>query len=126
MNPMKKTLLLFACLASLSTLHASTLPVGVAPRIQTGITEPVDLKQYTGKYKFEGLPFEFMTIAVKDDSLTVDTGSESGLLTPVKDATDQFNAGDRAVLKFTRDENKKVTGLTLEAQGMSFYGKREP
>ncbi len=122
---MKTIVFTLACTLSLSTLYAASTPASAAPTTQVAIADSVDLNQYVGKYKFEGLPFEFVTIAVKDGKLTIDTGSESGAMTAVKDAADTFDASGRATLKFKRDDTKKVTGVTLDAQGMSFEGKKE-
>lgn len=88
------------------------------------VADADDLNQYTGKYKFEGLPFEYVTIAVKYGKLTIDSGSDNGELTPMKEE-DSFDAAGQATLIFKRDGNKKVTGLTLKAQGFDFAGKKE-
>lgn len=122
---MKTIVFTLACTLSLSTLYAASTPTPAATTTQLAVADSVDLNQYVGKYKFEGLPFEFVTIAVKDGKLTIDTGSESGAMTAVKDAPDTFDAAGRATLKFKRDDTKKVTGVTLDAQGMSFEGKKE-
>ncbi|PRY39254.1 uncharacterized protein DUF3471 [Spirosoma oryzae] len=122
---MKTLVFTLACTLSLSTLYAASTPAPAEATVQVAVADSVDLNQYVGKYKFEGLPFEFVTIAVKDGKLTIDTGSESGAMTAVKDAADTFDAAGRATLKFKRDDTKKVTGVTLDAQGMSFEGKKE-
>ncbi len=122
---MKTIVFTLACTLSLSTLYAASTPAPAITTTQLAVADSVDLNQYVGKYKFEGLPFEFVTIAVKDGKLTIDTGSESGAMTAVKDAADTFDAAGRATLKFKRDDTKKVTGVTLDAQGMSFEGKKE-
>lgn len=123
---MKKTVLTLACVASLSAAYATT-PALMRPSVMSQLcaTDSVDLNQYVGKYKFTGLPFDYLTIGIKDGKLTVDTGTEQGDLTSIKDTPDKFDAAGRATLLFTRDENKKVTGATLDAQGMSFDGKKE-
>lgn len=125
MNSMKKVVLTLACVVSLSAVYAASPNADTLPVAQLRTDDPVDLNQYVGKYKFEGLPFEYITIGVKDGKLTIDTGSEAGTLTPIKDTTDKFDADGRATLKFNRDENRKVNGITLDAQGMSFEGKKE-
>ena len=122
---MKTIVFTLACTLSLSTLYAASTPAPAATSTRVSIADSVELNQYVGKYKFEGLPFEFVTIAVKDGKLTIDTGTESGAMTAVKDAADTFDASGRATLKFKRDDAKKVTGVTLDAQGMSFEGKKE-
>ncbi|GAB3511573.1 hypothetical protein GCM10027341_51250 [Spirosoma knui] len=123
---MKKFALTLACAFSLSAVYAAVPAISTPPVTnQQRTDDPVDLNQYVGKYKFEGLPFDYLTIAVKDGKLTVNTGTEEGPLTPIKDTTDKFDADGRATLKFNRDESKKVTSITLDAQGMSFEGKKE-
>ncbi|WP_247235725.1 DUF3471 domain-containing protein [Telluribacter sp. SYSU D00476] len=123
---MKKNVLIFACVISLSASYAA--PVAeVASSMATPVcvADQADLSQYAGKYKFEGLPFEYITISVVDGKLMISTGTDEGELTPVKDAADKFDAGGQATLTFTRDADQKVTGLTLDAQGFTFDGKKE-
>ncbi len=123
---MKKLVVTLACLGSLSAAYATTPEVpGRSSVTEVSVADSVNLTDFVGKYKMEGLPFDYITIGVKDGKLTIDTGSEAGALTPVKDAADKFDAAGRATLKFNRDANKKVTGVTLDAQGMSFDGKKE-
>ncbi|GAB3162823.1 DUF3471 domain-containing protein [Telluribacter humicola] len=123
---MKKIVFTFACLISLSTSFAApSVEVASAETKQVLVANPADLSQYVGKYKFEGLPFEYITISEKDGKLIINTGTDEGELTPVKDATDKFDAGGQATLTFTRDADQKVTGLTLDAQGFTFDGKKE-
>ncbi|QJD81033.1 DUF3471 domain-containing protein [Spirosoma rhododendri] len=122
---MKSIVFTLACALSLTTLYAAphTAPAPIKPPVYRA--DSIDLNQYVGKYKFEGLPFEFVTIAVKDGQLTIDTGSEAGAMTPIKNTLDAFDAAGRATLTFKRDDTRKVTGVTLDAQGRSFEGKKE-
>ncbi len=122
---MKKIILSGVCFVALSMAFASV------PKVYTSATptlvqidDPKDLNQYVGKYKFEGLPFEYLTVAIKDGKLIANTGVEEAELTPLKDA-DSFDAAGRAVLKFRRDTDKKVNAITLDAEGSSFEGKKE-
>ncbi|WP_128546190.1 hypothetical protein [Larkinella soli] len=122
---MKKLVLTLACFASLSAVYAaSSSPSAPAPVVRVVASDSTDLTQYAGKYKFEGLPFEFLTIGVKDGKLTVSTGAQEGELVPMKEP-DKYDASGQATLTFTRDGEKKVTGITLEAQGAVFEGKKE-
>jgi hypothetical protein len=122
---MKKLVFTIACLLSLSAAYATTPGVsGTAAASFLRAADPVDLTQYVGKYKFEGLPFEYITVAVKDGKLVVNTGSEEGVLTPLKDV-DSFDADGRATFKFIRNPDKVVTGIALEAQDMIYEGKKE-
>lgn len=123
---MRKIVLTFACVVSLSAVYAATPETTSRFSVgQISKADSVNLTDYVGKYKMEGLPFDYITIAVKDGQLTVDTGSESGSMTTVKDTPDTFDASGRATLKFKRDSDRKVTGVTLDAQGTAFEGKKE-
>lgn len=82
-----------------------------------------DLNDYVGKYKFVGLPFEFIEIAVENGQLIAITPGDRGALAPLPGA-DKFDADGRAVFEFVR-ESGKVTELKLMPPGMSFSGKRE-
>lgn len=122
---MKKILFTLIGVFTLSGVYAAASCLAGAGTVNIVlVADPVDLNQYVGKYKFEGLPFEFITVAVKEGKLTVNTGSEEGILSPLKDA-DSFDAAGQATLKFIRDANKKVTRVTLQAQGFDFEGKKE-
>lgn len=122
---MKKIILSSVYFVSLSTAFIFVPKVSTAATpILVVVDDPVDLNQYVGKYKFEGLPFEYLTVAVKDGKLIANTGVEEAELTPLKDA-DSFDAAGRAILKFRRDTDKKVNAITLDAEGSSFEGKKE-
>ncbi|QNF33551.1 DUF3471 domain-containing protein [Adhaeribacter swui] len=122
---MKKLFASTAFLVSFSAVYAAAPAVRIAPSsIIISVDDPVDLNQYVGKYKFEGLPFEYLTVAVKDGKLMANTGEEEAELTPLKE-TDSFDAAGRAILKFRRDPNKKVNAITLDAEGSSFEGRKE-
>jgi len=95
---------------------AASLPV-----VQLAASE---LEAYAGKYKFTGLPFEFIEITVEEGSLMSDNGDEKGALTATPTA-DRFDANGQAMFQFVRDSDGKVTGVKLEAIGMTFDGKRE-
>ncbi len=82
------------------------------------------LEVYAGKYKFSGLPFEFIKISVEGGNLMSDNGSEKGALKATPTA-DRFDANGQAMFQFVRDGDGKVTSVKLEAMGMSFEGKKE-
>jgi len=122
---MKKLVLTFACAVSLSAAYAVTPEMTIRPlATQVSMADSANLADYVGKYKMEGLPFDYITIAVKDGKLMIDTGSQNGQLTPMPEV-DKYDAAGQAAIKFVRNADKKVTGVTLEAQGMSFNGKKE-
>ncbi|WP_198174946.1 DUF3471 domain-containing protein [Spirosoma arboris] len=122
---MKKIVFTFACFVSLSAAYAAT-STGTIPQItkKTSLADSVNLADYVGKYKMQGLPFDYITIGLKEGKLTISTGDQDGTLTPLKEA-DKFDANGQATLQFVRDADKKVTGMKLDAQGMAFDGKKE-
>lgn len=84
-----------------------------------------DSATFTGKYKYENLPFEYMTVSVQDGKLYYSGGEYSGPLTPVKDKKDVFDGNDNSVFTFVRDNDNKVTAMQIDYQGESYMGKRE-
>jgi hypothetical protein len=84
-----------------------------------------DSATYIGKYKYEGLPFEHMTIVVKENKLYFFGGEYAGFLHPVKDKKDAFDANGEALFTFIRNHENKVSDLQIDYQGQSFMGKRE-
>jgi cytochrome c len=84
-----------------------------------------DSSVFTGKYKYEGLPFEYMEISVKDGKLYYSGGEYNGPLDPISDKKDTFDASGQAVFTFLRDGDNKVTTLQIDYQGQTFTGDRE-
>ena len=84
-----------------------------------------DSSVFTGKYKYEGLPFEYMEISVKDGKLFYIGGEYSGPLDDIKDKKDAFDANGQAVFTFLRNDSDKVTTLQIDYQGQTFTGTKE-
>lgn len=82
----------------------------------------VALTNYVGKYKMEGLPFELITLSMKDDQLYIVAGDNEGTLTAVPNQADSFDAGGQAMIKFTRDPQQKIEKILVEAMGQVFEG----
>ncbi len=85
----------------------------------------VDSAIYTGKYKYEGLPFQYMEISVKDGKLIFSGGEYNGSLNPIKEKKDAFDADGLALFTFFRNSEGKVAELQIDYQGQSYLGKRE-
>lgn len=85
--------------------------------------EAVNLNDYIGKFKMTGLPFEFIEVSLKEGKLLLNAGGQEGELTQTGD--DKFDASGKATILFTRDEQKNVNALKLEAMGASFEGKKQ-
>ena len=120
---MKKTffLSLFAlCLLAINASAQTSGPSGSGP-----VFEISDSASYVGKYKYEGLPFEYMTVTTKDGKLYYFGGEYAGFLIPVKDKKDVFDANGEALFTFRRNSENKVADLQIDYQGQSYLGKRE-
>jgi cytochrome c len=83
-----------------------------------------DLGAYIGKYKMTNLPFEYVEITTNEGQLHLNAGGNEADLSPGKEA-DVFTGDGGTELLFGRDTNKKVTTLTLKAQGFTFEGTKE-
>lgn len=83
-----------------------------------------DMEAYAGKYKMTGLPFEYIEITTKEGKLHMNAGGNEGDLSQGKEA-DVFEGDGEAELLFGRDNQKKVTTVTLKAQGLTFEGTKE-
>jgi cytochrome c len=83
----------------------------------------VVIQDYVGRYKFTGLPFEIMEIAIENGQLTANSTSGSGPITPTG-APNTYDAGGKALIEFVR-ANGKVTGMKLMPPGMSFEGIKQ-
>ncbi|HVF81336.1 MAG TPA: hypothetical protein VM884_05360 [Flavisolibacter sp.] len=120
---MKKTLLvsLFAiCFFSLKTSAQTSKPKDTIP-----VLPIADSAGYTGKYRYEGLPFQYMEISVKDGKFAYLGGEYSGFLNPMKDKKDVFDAGGAAVFTFLRNSVGMIAELQIDYQGQTYLGKRE-
>lgn len=120
---MKKTLFLSLFAFCLVAVEASA-------QTSTPTTKPVfeiaDSATFVGKYKYEGLPFDYMTVSVQEGKLYFFGGDYSGFLAPLKDKKDVFDAANgEALFTFIRNSENKVTDLQIDYQGQSFVGKRE-
>ena len=120
---MMKAFSLLLIVVSLSALQASAQ----TPTPASETSKPfsiADSASYIGKYKFEGLPFEYMVVSVKEDKLYFEGGEYNGFLEPMKDKKDIFNVHDVATFTFLRNADNKITDLQIDYQG-TYVGKKE-
>ena len=89
------------------------------------VSDTLALKEYTGKYKFVGLPFDYMEITLKEGVLNVEAGDQGGPMTQDKEMPEKFDVLGEAVFKFIRNEEKKVIKVVVEYQGMILNGEKE-
>lgn len=120
---MKKASLFLFLALGFATIDAAA-QTARAPQATTFFSI-ADSAAYTGKYKYADLPFEYMTIRVKDGQLYFEGGEYSGFLQPQKDKKDVFDANGMAVFTFLRNDQNQVAELNIDYQGQSFLGKRE-
>lgn len=121
---MKKTILLSVFALCLFALNASAQTT--ATKDTATAFSVADSASFTGKYMYEGLPFEYMEISVKDGKLAYMGGDYNGTLEPIKDKKDTFDAADgAATFIFLRNPENKIAELRIEYQGQAFVGKRE-
>lgn len=122
---MKKLIFAATCLTAF-TLTGSTAIAKILDNevIQTTPSDTAKYVEYAGKYKMEGMPFDYIELSAKDGKLHYVAGEYQGDLTP-KTAKDEFDANGQATVKFTRDANNLVTGIGMNAQGQDFTGTRE-
>jgi cytochrome c len=102
---------------------AASSPVQAATASKASLSAK-DLEAYAGKYKMTGLPFDYVEITSVGDKLHINAGGNEGDLSPGKEA-DIFTGDNGAELVFGRNADKKVTTLTLKAQGFTFEGTKE-
>ena len=121
---MKKTILIFIVALVSFGVNATAQTNGTVRDTAATFTI-ADSALFTGKYHYEGLPFEYMTIAVQDGKLSYAGGEYSGVLTPVKDQKDVFDADGIAIFTFVRNAEHQITQMKIEYQGQRYMGERE-
>lgn len=99
----------------------------VATYAQTTPTNPTDstVNQILGKYKFaEGSPVAEVTVALENGVLVMNSAAGSSTLE--KSGEDVYVITQfQGTAKFTRNENKVVTGVTILAMGYELVGTKE-
>lgn len=109
------------CLFAFNANAQTSTPPGSGP-----VSDISDSATNICKYKYEGLPFDYMTISVKDGKLYFFGGEYAGFLTPLKDKKDVFDAANgEALFTFIRNSENKVADLQIDYQGLSLTGRRE-
>jgi hypothetical protein len=91
----------------------------------TGFAQQDTLKQYTGKYKFaEGSVIAEAEVTYTDSTLTMNTSAGTSVLKFEKN--DQFAiVSFDGTAVFTRNAERKITGVHIEAMGYVLDGTKE-
>ena len=119
---MKKLIFGFFITAVLFSTQAYSQTTTPETRTQFSIADSTSFK---GKYKFEGLPFEYVEVSVQDNKLYFVGGEYKGALIPINDKKDAFDVNGEAVFTFSRNNENKITELKIDYQGQSYQGKKE-
>src|SRR5687768_8014211 len=119
---MKKLIFVFFITAVLFSTQAYSQTTTSEIKTQFSIADSTSFK---GKYKFEGLPFEYVEISVQDNKLYFVGGEYKGALIPINDKKDAFDVNGEAVFTFSRNNENKITELKIDYQGQSYQGKKE-
>lgn len=119
---MKKLALILSLSIGLSSLEASAQAANTDTKSQFSIA---DSSSFTGKYKYEGLPFEHIEVSVREGKLYFVGGEYQGFLEPLKDKKDAFDVDGKATFTFVRNSESKVSELKVEYEGETYQGKKE-
>jgi hypothetical protein len=124
---MKKLVLCFAftaCIASFEAFGSNPIELPHV-NIDTTTQDTSYLQEFVGKYTFTGLPFEVLEVTIKEaGKIHIEAGERGGDVPPTKDDPDAFETPE-AMLKFVRDDNRKVIELKIDAGGTIFKGTKE-
>ena len=120
---MKKLFFIFFLGAGLISLKANAQST-TTPEIKTQFSI-ADSAAFKGKYKFEGLPFEYIEVTVQDNKLYFVGGEYNGFLTPINDKKDSFDVDGQALFTFGRNNENNIIELKVDYQGQSYVGKKE-
>ena len=127
---MKKFLLVLtiALIAGISNTSAQTPVPAPAPPKDSTISwfNLADTAIFKGKYKVEGVPFDYVEVIVKESKLYFFAGDYQGNLEPLKDKKDAFDALGQAIFSFSRNADATdIEGLKIEYNGELILGKKE-
>ncbi len=103
--------------------EVSSISINVQGEDYAGVKETAPgIKEYVGKYKMDGLPFEFTEVKAMDGKLFYIAGEYNGELVP-KNGTDKFDA-DGTPVSFVRDASGKITSFKANIEGSEYEGKK--
>lgn len=122
---MKKLIFSVTCLTAFSFAgYTAFAKISEIEPIQITLVDTTEYAEYAGRYKMQGVPFDYIELTAKEGELHYVAGEYQGKLTPKEDK-DEFSANGQASVKFTRDTNNRIKGIGLNAQGQDFTGMKE-
>jgi hypothetical protein len=86
------------------------------------------LKQYVGSYKMKGeSPFAIYAVTFAEGSILGEADSYGANKLIKKDGADKFQSTSSygSIITFTRNTDKKVTGLKMEIQGSEIFADKQ-
>lgn len=89
-----------------------------------GLKETSKMEGYVGKFKLEGLPFDYIEITSTDGKLFYEAGEYDGELLPLQ-TPDKFDASGKAQITFSRDAKNEVNSISINVQGQDIVGIKE-
>jgi lipopolysaccharide export system protein LptA len=91
------------------------------------VSDTTALVEYKGKYVFgDGVTIKDVTIVIEKEGLFAKSAEGDFNLKPIKGKADSFTVEEiSAEITFTRDNNKKITGLSLTMSEGTVPAKKE-
>jgi hypothetical protein len=90
-------------------------------------TDTTALVEFKGKYNFgNGAPVTDVTVVIDKDGLLAKSAEGNFVLKPVEKKADNFTIEEiSAEVVFTRNEEKKIVGISVKMTDGTIIGKRE-
>ena len=93
-------------------------------KADTSVTDSIQLTDFIGKYAFEGLPFEYVEVSIREvGKIHIEAGERVGDLAPMQGKPDSFQTPE-AVLTFVKDDKNIVTKLIIDTGDNKFEGAK--
>jgi hypothetical protein len=90
-------------------------------------TDTTALVEFKGKYNFEnGAPVTDVTVVIDKDGLLAKSAEGNFVLKPVENKADNFTIEEiSAEVVFTRNEDKKIIGISVKMPDGTIIAKKE-
>jgi lipopolysaccharide export system protein LptA len=114
------------CFASVSFQAQATNTFTFTDALKV-VSDTTALVEYKGKYVFgDGVTIKDVTIVIEKEGLFAKSAEGDFALKPIKGKADSFTVEEiSAEITFTRDNNKKITGLSLTMSEGTVPAKKE-
>ena len=117
-------LFFLANLLSLSAFAADAPRMSVHFSSDTSAIDSVRVTDFVGKYSFEGLPFDFVEVSIREvGKIHIEAGERVGDVPPMKDKPDAFETPE-AILTFVRDDKNNVVKLLINTGDATYEGSK--